>query len=37
MPKTRLLWSEVSFCVQLRSNVYCCRIAARRHDVEIQH
>ena len=28
MPKTRLLWSEVSFCVQLRSNVYCCRIAA---------
>src|SRR5215212_3355773 len=26
-----------SFCVQLRSNVYCCRIAARRHDVEIQH
>src|SRR5215213_2475240 len=33
MPKTWLLWSGVSFCIQPRSSVYCCHIAARRHDV----
>jgi hypothetical protein len=28
MPKPPLLWSRVCFCVQPRSSVYCCHIAA---------